>query len=63
MRFIDPWMMIVETAPNIMFIAGGVVINRGDEVGGAFGVGGAPGGDKDQVCAQAGVAEIRDRVK
>jgi uncharacterized protein GlcG (DUF336 family) len=29
---------------------------------GALGVGGAPGGDKDEVCAQAGVAKIADRL-
>ena len=28
----------------------------------ALGVGGAPGGDKDEACARAGVAKIQDRV-
>jgi uncharacterized protein GlcG (DUF336 family) len=27
-----------------------------------LGVGGAPGGDKDEACAQAGVAKIADRL-
>jgi uncharacterized protein GlcG (DUF336 family) len=27
-----------------------------------LGVGGAPGGDKDEACARAGVAKIQDRV-
>ena len=26
-------------------------------------VGGAPGGDKDEVCTRAGLAKIQDRVK
>jgi hypothetical protein len=28
----------------------------------ALGVGGAPGGDKDEVCARAGVAKVSDRL-
>ena len=28
----------------------------------ALGVGGAPGGDKDEVCARAGVARVADRI-
>ena len=27
-----------------------------------FGVGGAPGGDKEEACANAGVAKISDRL-
>jgi len=30
---------------------------------GAIGVGGAPGGDKDEVCAVAGIDKIKDRLK
>jgi uncharacterized protein GlcG (DUF336 family) len=51
------------TVPNIIFLPGAVVIKNGEEIVGAIGVGGSPGGDKDEVCAQAGVAKIRDRVK
>jgi uncharacterized protein GlcG (DUF336 family) len=43
-------------------LAGGVAIKRGDEIVAALGVGGAPGGDKDEACAEAGVAKIRERV-
>ena len=28
---------------------------------GAIGVSGAPGGDKDEACAKAGIAAIRDK--
>ena len=48
-------------APRL--VAGGVVIKSGDEVIGAIGVGGAPGGDKDEVCAQAAVAKIANRLQ
>jgi uncharacterized protein GlcG (DUF336 family) len=37
-------------------MAGGTLI-------GAIGVGGAPGGEKDAVCAQAGIDKISGRLK
>jgi uncharacterized protein GlcG (DUF336 family) len=46
--------------PNVAPLAGGVAIKAGDEVVGALGISGAPGGDKDEACAQAGVASIKD---
>ncbi len=50
----------LATLPNIAPLAGGVAIKVGDEVVAALGVGGSPGGDKDEACAQAGVASIKD---
>src|SRR5882724_4918435 len=50
----------LATLPNIAPLAGGVAIKAGDEVVGALGVSGSPGGDKDEACAQAGVASIKD---
>ena len=52
----------VVSLPDILPLAGGVAVKRGDEIVAALGVGGAPGGDKDEACAEAGVAMIRDRV-
>lgn len=43
--------------------AGGVPIRAGDEVIGAIGVSGAPGGEKDEACANAGIAKIADLLK
>lgn len=48
--------------PDVIALAGGVAIRRDGEMVAALGVGGAPGGDKDEACAQAGVARIIDRV-
>lgn len=48
--------------PDILPLAGGVAVKRGDEIVAALGVGGAPGGEKDEACAEAGVAKIRERV-
>ncbi len=42
---------------------GGVVIKGGDEVIGAIGVSGAPGGDNDAVCAKAALENIKDRMR
>ena len=39
-----------------------VPIKAGDETIGAIGVSGAPGGDKDEACANAGIAKITDRL-
>ena len=53
-------------APNIegtVGTAGGVPIKVGNEVIGAVGVSGAPGGDKDEACANAGIAKIAEQLK
>ena len=41
---------------------GGLPIKAGDETIAGIGVSGAPGGDKDEACAQAGLAKIGDRL-
>jgi len=53
-------------APNIdgtTGSAGGVPIKAGAQVIGAVGVSGAPGGDKDEACANAGIAKIAAELK
>lgn len=52
----------LSTVNNIILLAGGVAIRSGDETLAAIGIGGAPGGALDEVCAQAGVAKVQDRV-
>jgi uncharacterized protein GlcG (DUF336 family) len=42
----------ITTAP------GGLPIKAGEDVVGAIGVSGPPGGDKDEVCSQAGIDRI-----
>jgi uncharacterized protein GlcG (DUF336 family) len=39
-----------------------VPIKAGNDTIGGIGVSGAPGGDKDEACANAGLAKIRDRL-
>jgi uncharacterized protein GlcG (DUF336 family) len=50
------------SVPNIIALAGGVAIKRGNEIVAGLGVGGSPSGDRDEGCAQEGVAKIADRV-
>jgi uncharacterized protein GlcG (DUF336 family) len=47
---------------HVIALQGGLPIKAGDEVIGAVGVGGAPGGDKDEVCALAGIQKIADQL-
>jgi uncharacterized protein GlcG (DUF336 family) len=52
--------------PNIegvVLLAGGLPIKAGTETIGAIGVSGAPGGDKDEACATAGLAKVADKLK
>jgi uncharacterized protein GlcG (DUF336 family) len=42
---------------------GGVPIKAGTETIGAIGVSGAPGGDKDEACANAGIEKVADKLK
>jgi len=53
----------LATLPNIFANAGGVAIQHGSEIVGGLGVGGSPGGDRDEVCAADGVAAIADELK
>ncbi len=49
--------------PHLLLLGGGIVIKAGDEVVGAIGAAGAPGGDLDDACAQAGLDQIKDQLK
>lgn len=49
--------------PHLVLFAGGVVIKLGDEVIGAIGAAGAPGGNLDEACARAGIDAVRDQLK
>jgi uncharacterized protein GlcG (DUF336 family) len=49
--------------PNTTNAMGGVPIKVGDQLIGAVSVSGAPGGDKDAVCANAGLAAVADKLK
>jgi len=48
--------------PRIAMLAGGLVIETGGTLLGGIGVSGAPGGDKDEECAKAGLDAIGDKI-
>jgi uncharacterized protein GlcG (DUF336 family) len=48
--------------PHVAMLAGGLVIEAAGTLLGGIGVSGAPGGDKDEACAKAGLDAIRDRI-
>ena len=51
-------------ADQSLFVrAGGVPLMVGSDIIGAVGVGGAPGGDKDEACALAGIDKVKARMK
>jgi len=49
--------------PGTINAMGGVPIKVGDMMIGAVAVSGAPGGDKDAACANAGLAKVADKLK
>ena len=49
--------------PDTFMVGGGLPVKVGNDTIGAIGVGGAPGSDKDEACAAAGLAKIADRLK
>ena len=49
--------------PGFLLLGGGVPIKVGNEVIGAVGVGGAPGGHLDEQCALAAVDKVKDQLK
>ena len=50
----------IGRAPGLIMSAGGVPIQVGGSLVGAVGVSGAPSGETDEVCAQAGVDAVLD---
>jgi uncharacterized protein GlcG (DUF336 family) len=48
---------------QLVTAVGGLPIKVGNDTIAGIGVSGAPGGDKDEACAQAGLAKIGDRLQ
>ena len=49
--------------PGTFGVGGGLPVKVGEDTIGAIGVGGAPGSDKDEACAAAGLAKVADQLK
>ena len=59
MRFVGA----IASVALAIALGGGVPIKAGNEVIGAVGVSGAPGGEKDEACANAGIQKLADKLK
>jgi len=49
--------------PGFLMLGGGVPVKVGNDVIGAIGVGGAPGGHLDEQCAVAAIDKAKDLLK
>ena len=59
----NPGAATLVDIPGFLILGGGVPVKVGNEVIGAVGVGGAPGGHLDEACANAGIAKVADLLK
>ncbi len=48
--------------PGVLLLPGGLPIRAGGSLIGAVGVSGAPGGEKDEACAAAGIKAVQERL-
>ena len=53
----------LRASPRVMAIGGGLVIEAGGSTFGGIGVSGAPGGEADDACADAGIKAIADAIE
>lgn len=53
----------IRSSPRMMAIGGGLLIEGGGTAYGGIGVSGAPGGDADEACAQAGIKAIAEAIE
>ena len=58
----DPQLSLIML-PNVVAAQGALPIKIGDDVVGAAGASGAPGGEKDEVCIQTGLDKVKDQLK
>ena len=52
----------IRARPRVVAVGGGLVIEGAGALLGAIGVSGAPGGERDDACAKAGIAAIQQNL-
>jgi uncharacterized protein GlcG (DUF336 family) len=62
-RFKDDPSYFAIHLSNVIPAQGALPIKVGDDVVGAVGVSGSPGGEKDEVCAQSGIDKVAGELK
>ena len=58
----DPTLGLIHLT-NVIANQGALPIKVGEEVIGAVGASGAPGGEKDEACVKAGIEKVADQLK
>src|SRR3954470_14609335 len=58
----DPLLPLIHLT-NVVAAQGALPIKVGEDVIGAIGISGAPGGEKDEVCAQAAIDKVAGELK
>jgi uncharacterized protein GlcG (DUF336 family) len=53
----------IRHRPRVAAVGGGLMIEGAGALLGGIGVSGAPGGERDEVCARAGIAVIQDSLE
>ena len=53
----------IRARPRVAAVAGGLVIEGAGAMLGGIGVSGAPGGERDEACAHAGIAAIQQQLE
>lgn len=59
----NPGAATLGNIPGFLLLGGGVPVKVGNEVIGAVGIGGAPGGHLDEQCAMAALDKVKDLLK
>ena len=59
----NPESAYLKQIPGVVAVGGAAPIKVGNEIIGAVGASGAPGGEKDEVCVLAGIAKVQDSLK
>ena len=59
----NPGAATLVDIPGFLVLGGGVPVKVGNEVIGAVGIGGAPGGHLDEQCALAALDKVKDLLK
>ena len=62
-RLKDNPQLSLVTLPNVVAGQGALPIKIGEDVVGAAGASGAPGGEKDEACIQTGIDKVKDQLK
>lgn len=62
-RVANPAAAGLKEISDVIPLAGALPIRAGSDLLGGIGVGGAPGGDKDEACAKAGIEKYASQLK